>query len=877
MRATNTNKRTIIQPPKWADKFLQWYCRPDLLEEIQGDAYELFYRQVQINRSKANLSFVWNILRFFRLKNIRKINSSISNSIITVGMVKNIFKVALRNFLRQPGHSFLNVLGLTVSFVAAFFIFLWVTYEYSYDRFHSEPEKIFKVLSHVEANGGLETYDAAEAGMDVTSIPEVAEKAIVITGTRWPNELCFRPEGKSNECVYLNGIYTENSFLSIFNNPIISGDQNPLKNPTRISISENMSNLLYGSEDPIGKIIKIDDHFEVTIASVFQNSPSNSSLQFEFMLPLDVFKRIRGLGNDQFNSTFLSIYLKTNTEISQAHLTEKLNQSPVLTENLKKDKVSYAAYPFTQWRLNDKFENGKNAGGRIEYVNLFIIIALLVVIMAVINFVNLSTARATTRSKEIGIRKVTGAFRSGIIVQFICESFMVVLIAFLLAAGITQITLPYFNVLVGETLNLSLISGWIPYCLLGFLLLISLAAGLYPAIIMSGFEPASVLKGEISTRNSGAQRMRKVLLVFQLSASIGIVIFTGILFKQLSFISHKNLGIDRENILRIEPTYTLLKQYDAFKTELLTHPQIKSITASNGNPVNLNGQTTGVSWQGMPENSGTIIQTLGCHYELPQTFGLTILQGRSFTPDVQDTVNSEVLVSEEAIKIMGLKDPIGALFKVGNVDCKIIGVVNDFHTESLRKQKLPVVLYAHPILNSSYIFVKYEEGTTHEAMEVIQAAYRKIEPAFTMKYSFQDEAFGNLYKTETIASKMVIVFTSISLIVAIIGVVGLATYNVVRRRKEIGIKRVFGASVPGILAMLTKEFTLIIALATVLALPLTWYVANKWLSGFAYHIEMPWWIYVSTLIGLVGVTLVIICIQGFKTVITNPTKVLRSE
>ncbi|MBL7877393.1 MAG: ABC transporter permease [Cyclobacteriaceae bacterium] len=866
-----------LKPPRWADRFLEWYCRPDLLEEIQGDAYELFYRQVRVNKRKANLSFTWNVLRFFRLKNIRKINPSISNSIITPSMLKNIFKVAFRNFISQPGHSFLNVLGLTVSFVAAFFIFLWVTYEYSYDRFHSEPEKIFKVLSHVEANGGLETYDAAEAGMDVTSIPEVEEKAVVITGSRWPNELCFRPEGKSNECIYLNGIYTENSFLSIFNYPVISGDQNPLKNPTGISVSENMANLLYGFEDPIGKTIKIDDYYEVTIVSVFKNTPSNSSLQFDFLLPLDIFKRMRGLSNDQFYSDFISSYLKTNSEISQDQLTAKLNQSPVLTENLKKDKVSYAAYPFTQWRLNDKFENGKNIGGRIEYVNLFIGIALLAVIMAVINFVNLSTARATTRSKEIGIRKVTGAFRSGIIVQFVCESFIIVLIAFLLAAGITQIILPYFNVLVGETLNLSLISGWIPYCLLGFLLLISLAAGLYPAIIMSGFEPAKVLKGEVSTRQSGTQQMRKFLLVFQLSASIGIVIFTGILFKQISFITHKNLGIDRENILRIEPTYTLLKQYAALKADLLAHPQIKSVTASNGNPVNMSGRTTGVSWQGMPENSGTVFQILGCNYELPQTFGLTILQGRSFTPDAQDTINSEVLVSEEAVKIMGFENPIGALFKVGDVNCKIIGVVNDFHTESLRKQKLPVVLYAHPILNCSYVFVKYEEGTTQEAMEIIQAAYKKIEPAFTMKYSFQDEAFGNLYKTETIASKMVILFTSISLIVAIIGVVGLATYNVIRRRKEIGIKRVFGATVPGILAMLTKEFTLIITLATVLAMPLTWYVADNWLSGFAYHIEMPWWIYASTLIGLVGITIFIICIQGFKTVITSPTKVLRSE
>jgi putative ABC transport system permease protein len=726
-----------VKPPRWANKFLQWYCRPELLEEIQGDAYELFERTSKENPRKAKRQFVWNVVRFFRLKNIRKPKSSLTNNTITTAMLHNIFKVAIRHFFRQPAHSLLNVVGLTVSFVAAFLIFLWIMYERSYDQFHEQPDQIYKVLSHVEANGDLTTYDVADSHLDVSSIPEVAKKAIVINGTRWPNELCFRPEGKSTECIYISGIYTEESFHSIFNYPIISGDPNPLGNPNNLAISEKTATLLYGTENPIGKIVKIDDHFEVTIASVFKDVPSNSTIQFDFLLPLDVFKKIRGLSDELFYSNFLPVFLKTNSEIRGDLLTQKLNESPVLTERAKADKISYTAYPLTEWRLKSKFENGKNAGGRIEYVKLFLVIAVLLISMAIINFVNLSTARASTRSKEIGIRKTTGAFRSGIIVQFISESFLVVVFAFILAIGVTHLTLPLFSSLIGESLNVSLFSGWVPLMLFAFLFLVSLAAGLYPAIIMSGYEPAKVLKGELSTRNLGAQRMRKVLLVAQLSASIGIIIFSGILFQQLSFITHKNLGIDRENILRIEPTYKLLKQYDAFKNELLKHPQIKSVTASNANPLNLSGRTTGVKWQGMPENSSATFQILGCNYELPETFGLKLLEGRLFTPQTLDTINTEVIVSEEAVKLMGFKEPIGSMFSIGDANCVIIGVVNDFHTESLRNEKLPVVFYMHPILNCSSLFVKYEQGATKQSFEIIQSVYNKLEPAFTMKYSLR--------------------------------------------------------------------------------------------------------------------------------------------
>lgn len=861
-------------PPRWADRFLQWYCRPDLLEEIQGDVYELYQRAATQRKLKADVQFVWNVLRFFRLKNIRKRKSSATS--ISSGMIKNIFVVAIRNFFRQPGHSLLNVAGLAVSFFAALLILLWVSHEFSFDRFHENPERIFKVLSHVETNGSFETYHGAETQIDVSSIPEVESKTIVLDGTRWPNELCFRADSLTTDCIYLNGIYSEDNFFSTFRFPITEGDQQPLKKPNEIAISQNMSQRLYGTASPLGKVIKIDNYFPMTISSVFENVPSNSSLQFDFVMPLAFYKKMRGLSDEGFATYFLSVYLKTNTHITTDDLTQKLNHRSVLTERLKNDHVSYSAFALPEWRLHDHFENGQSTGGRIQYVRLFLVIAIMVVAMAIINFVNLSTARASSRSKEIGIRKVTGAFRSSIVLQFLGESFMVVLVALLLAAVLAQISIPYFNSVLGEQLSTSLISAEAVGVLLLFLLLVALAAGLYPAIVMSSFQPAAVLKS-VTTRYSGAQQLRKVLLVVQVAVSLSIIVFSGILFQQLSFIQRQNLGYDRENILHIEPTYNLMKQYDAFKNELLQHPEIKSVTAGVGNPLNLHNHTTGVTWPGMPEGSRPTFQILPCNYELPETFGMTLLEGRSFTPSPGDTVNSEVLITEEAVKMMQLKEPIGTIFKVGAVNCKIIGVLRDFHTESLRNEKLPVILYQHPTLNCSAIYVRYQPGTTQAAMAVVQETYKKMEPSFTMKYTFLDDVFNKMYKTEQTASYMVIFFTAISFVIAIIGVVGLSTYNVMRRKKEIGIKRVFGASVANILSMLSREFLILISLSTLLAIPFAWYSADQWLSGFAYRIDMPWWMFGVTFTIVTTITLALICVQALRTVTTNPTKVLRNE
>ncbi len=870
------NNQPRITPPRWANRFLEWYCRPELLEEIQGDAYELYYREAKHSKRKADWKYVWNVLRFFRWRNIRRKQQ---NHFFNMDMLQNIFRVAFRHFRRHPGHSLLSVFGLATGLTCAMLILLWVVHESSFDRFHRESDRIFKVLTHIQADGSYQTYDVASLAMNVSSVPEVGALVSVSTGTRWPHELCFRPEGKSNECIYLTGVYANEHLFSVFHFPIIEGDPNPLRGTAQIAISRSMAQRLYGLGSAIGKTIKIDNNEKrvVTVAAVFEDLPVNSSLQFDFVMPYPILQAQWGINEEMMARNFFEMYIKTQTDVSATQLTEKLNDVRVLTEAHKAQKMSYQAYPLTDWHLRNTFEDGKNIGGKIEYVALFSVIGALVVIMAVINLVNMSTARASLRAKEIGIRKVTGAVRGSIATQIMGESFLVVLLSFILSVLLVQLILPYFSQWIGQRIDLTLLGGPFPQYLAGALVLVTLLAGVYPAFVMSSFQPIRVLKGHLTQSLSGSQFFRKTLLAVQLTASMVIIIFSGVLFRQLNFIAEKNLGFRHNHMLRVEPTYRLLTTFDGFKDNLLRHPSILGVAAANDNPLQAAGANTGVSWPGKPEDARISFRTIGCTPEFPETIGLNILEGRTFEAKPLDSLRTEVLVSQSAVKAMGLKNPMGTEIKIGRIVCVIIGVVNDFHTASLREAQLPVILYRQSIEAVSALYIAYQPGTTQASMKAVTAAYHDFEPDFTMKYWFQDETFDALYKTERIASRLTLLFTVIALSISIIGIVGLVAFATWRKNKEISVRRVFGASVRQSLGVLATEFLWILLIAVAVAVPLAWYTSDRWLQGFAYRIDMPWWIFLLTFLLVTGLTLGLMTVQALKAIQINPTEVLRSE
>lgn len=863
-------------PPRWATRFLEWYCHPRLLEEIQGDLLELYERDLTKSRLVANVRFVWRVIRFFRLENMKK-NNIHKYLPFHPAMLKNILKISVRSFLRYPGHSLTNITGLAAGFTCAMLILLWVMHEFAYDQFHSNKTQLYEVVTHVDADGSIQTHPVAGFNMDVSSVPEIESVTRISTGTRWPNESCFRPSRNPDDCVYFNGVYADPSLFVNFNFPILKGDASPLNDPNQIAISETMARTLYAGEDPVGKHIKIDDHFEVEIVSVFRDVPTESSIQFDFAMPFNVVMKLWGVDENMMKQQFFDTYVKTVQPVDAAALTAKLNDEKVIGADYKSQKVSYQAIPFQDWHLHSKFENGVAAGGRIEYVHFFIVIGALILLLAVINFVNMATARSTLRAREIGIRKVTGALRGSIMLQFMGESFLIVLIAFGVACGATYLAIPFFNQLIGEPISTQLLDGRIVVYAAGLLIFVALLSGFYPSLIVSSFQPAEIMKGTFSVKQASPMSLRKMLMVVQLSVSVAIMIFSGVLYKQLDFITQINLGFDRKNTIRLEPTYKLLKSYDAFKNNLMSNPVIAGVGASNANPLNAGGGTIGVSWPGKPEDLRVSFQAIGCTFDFPKTIGLQLLEGRMFEPTPGDSLHGEVLITPMAAKTMNLKDPIGTVITIGNNSCRVIGMVNDFNTTSLHESMAPAILQRTDILHISAIYVKYEAGKAQEALALVNEAYRKLEPSFTMKYWFQDDEFDNLYKTEILISRLVLIFSVVTLVIAGIGIAGLATFNVMRKKKEISLRRVFGATVPETLWVLVREFSWVLLLSLSAGIPVAWYASHQWLEGFAYRTATPWWIFVGSTAGVLLLVTAIVWILGQKTIATNPVQTLRNE
>lgn len=795
-------------------------------------------------------------------------------------MIFNYLKIFVRNFKRFSGHSFLTLIGLSIAIACALLIFLWGHHQWSFDKFHSDADRLYKVITHRDAEGTKQTFFLAGHNIDVSGIPEVEAITHISTGSRWPHELCFWPDRVVDECVYFNGVYASTSLFSTFSFPIIKGEQDPIKTPASIAISEKMAEILYGSEDPIGKTITIDRSKEVVVTAVFRNISDQSSIKFDFALPMQVLQRQWGINEEQLSGNFFEVYIKSGAGTNSSLISEKLNDVRVIGESNKSYGLVYEAVPFTKFYLNSNYENGINKGGKIDQIIQFGLIGLLLILVAITNFINLTTARSSLRWKEIGVKKAIGADRATLIFQFLFESCLMVLLAFVVGFVLTWLILPAFNLLVDA--QLSLLQFFNIHSLLlflGFLLLMTLLSGAYPAFLLSSLRTAKILKGLVQV-NSGSLNFRKALIAFQLSVSIGIILFSSIIYFQLDFVQTKNLGFDRENMIRLEPTFRLLQNYEPFKNELLKHAEIQKLSAADANPLDAGGGTVLVDWPGKSPETQASFQVIGGRYDFPELLGLEVLEGRNFHTEktTRDSLATEAVISSSAAKMMGLDDPIGATIRLYDyITCEIIGVVNDFHTNSMKASMEPVIIYRKPMEQVSGIYIKYAPGKTREAVDILKTVYNEIEPDFTMKYWFQDQTFDNLYKSDIVVSKLVLIFSLICFVTAVIGIVGLATFNAMRKTKEIGIRRVFGASSNQVMGVMVSEFVWPVLLALGLAIPLSWYAGKEWLMGFAYRINFPWQIIGLLLVALVTLIFLIIWIHSQRTISANPTKSLRSE
>ena len=783
-------------------------------------------------------------------------------------MFKNFFAVAIRNFMRQRLYSFINVLGLASGLLCTLFIYLWVSDEWNKDKFHHEGEKIFQVVANLELNKGELLTWVSTPGPLAENIRQNIPEVEMAVRTMNANSLLFQYGDKN---FMESGYYADVDFFKLFSFTITKGRANTDSSDiSTISISQKLATKLFGQDNPIGKNVRVNNKLDLIVGTVFKDVGTASSLQFEYILPFEIYKKQRGEGFN-WGDFDHPLYVKLNDPKNAESTIAKINESAQKAQ--KNEGVSFYMQPFAEYYLNSQYENGKPVGGRIKYVQIFSIVAIFILIIACINFMNMATAKAATRSKEVGIRKVVGAQRTSLIFQFIAESTVISFISALLALIFVTLLLPYFNLLVNKQIEVNFIDFNFLTTLLIIVLVTGVLAGSYPAFFLSSYQPVNVLKNSSSQRMSGSS-LRKGLVVFQFALTVILIASSLIIYSQINFIRNKNVGYNRQAVLSFSMRGDMAKNFDAFKNEALEYPGIKLVSRADNSLVQVNNQNGSVEWPGKPENSSVFFRTVVVDYDFLETMDLQLKEGRFFNKDHNDT--STFVISERAAKIMGLKEPVGTRIVQWGIPGTVIGVVKDFHSQSLHHTIDPIVFMCNYSW-ANQIFIKFDPTQLQPVVKKVESIYKKYNSQFPFTYSFLDDDFEKLYNNEKVTGSLALGFTIMAIIISGLGLLGLAAFTAERKKKEISIRKVLGASVAGIVSMMSVDFIKLSAVASIIGCPIAYFLMQQLLEGYAYHTELKWSLFIITASCVLCLSLLTVVFQVTKAAIANPVDALRNE
>lgn len=787
-------------------------------------------------------------------------------------MIRNFITVAVRNFLRQKFYSFINIIGLASGLICCLFIYLWVEDEVNKNRFHRDSEKIFRVVSNLKlSNGETLTWDITPGPL-AEDLRENSPEVEMAVRTMDQGAELLRYQDKS---FMERGYYADPDFFRLFSFEIIAGK--PVMDSTsvsHISISSRLAKKLFGSDnDAVGKTIRVNDKNDYIVAAVFSDVSRHSSFRFDYILPFEVFKKRRGEGFTWGNYDH-PLYVKLIDPAQAGEAVKKLNERRAIAMGGKdSENMDFYFQPFTEFYLHGQFENGVPAGGRIQYVRIFSIVAVFILVIACINFMNMATAKAATRSKEVGIRKVVGAQRKSLILQFISESILISGLAMIMAIGFVHLTLPMFNMLVGKQMVIEFTQPDFLIAVALITLTTGLLAGCYPAIFLSSYQPVQVLKGALTSGVRGGS-LRKGLVVFQFTLTVILIASSLVIYNQIRFIMSKNLGYEKGTVLSFSGSGAFRPAYETFKNEALQSPAIQSISRSNESLVQVNNQNSSVIWPGKPEDDEQFFRTVVVDYDFLETMGLTLEEGRFFNRQFNDTNN--VVLTRRAVEVMGLADPVGQTISQWGVNGKVVGVVNDIHSRSMYETIDPVLFLCNPEWTWR-VFVRFDAIRTEEAVSHVESIYRKYSGDFPFNYTFLEDDFEKLYNNEKVTASLALGFTVMAVIISGLGLLGLAAYTAERRRKEISIRKTLGASVSGLVSMMSKEFVLLSFVAIVIGCPAAYLMSQKFLANYAYHTELSWEIFLLTSILILAVALLTVIFQVARAAMANPVDALRNE
>ena len=787
-------------------------------------------------------------------------------------MIKNYLKTAWRNLLSNKMFSLINISGLALGMTCALLIMLWIKDETRMDKFHANGKRLFRVMENQYYEGSISTFTATPgifAENVVKDIPEIqlASQAL------WEEEPLFTVGDKFFK---EKGRYVQKDFLRMFSFKLVKGDPNTaLARPDAVVISKKLAEKYFGHQDPVGKLINVDNEQNVIVTGVLDEVPKTSSLQFDFLMSYDIWFKKNDWAKEWGNNGPLC-YVMLGPNASSDKVNAKI-KNYLKTKN-KDSNVELFLQNYGESYLYSDWDNGKQTGGRIEYVRIFSIVAVIILVIACINFMNLATARSLKRAREIGVRKVVGAGKRQLIAQFMGESLFVSFLAICLSLLIVALLIPSFNALTDKKLELDFSNPFFLLLLLGLTLVTGIISGSYPSLFMSSLKPIIVLKG-ILKFNTGATLFRKGLVVFQFALSIVLILGMIVIYRQIDYIHNKNLGFAKEDLLYIPLEGALQKSYPTFKDELLRQPGIKSVSSSQSGPLEVGSSTQGVRWPGKDTTKLILFSTNPITYDYIKTMGIQLKEGRDFDPSFSLDTNN-YLVNEAALRKIGYKDPIGKELTMWGDRGTIVGVMKDYHHNSLHVPIEPLILRLFKKSWNSYwgnVLVRTEKGKTKQAIASMEKTYRQFNPGFPFRYFFTDAEMLKNYKAEHTVSKLSKYFAFLAIFISCLGLFGLVTFTAQQRVKEIGIRKVLGASVSGIVRMLSKDFIKLVLLAAVIAFPVAWWAMNRWLGDFAYRVHIGWWVFVASGIAAMLIALLTVSFQAIKSAIASPVKSLRTE
>ncbi len=778
--------------------------------------------------------------------------------------------------MRNKAFAFINICGLSLGIAISLLIFFWVNDERSVDAFHANNPHLYNVYEKVFPNNkGDADYDTPSllAGEIKKEIPEVQYAA----SSDWDDEYTFRTDNKTFKEA---GAFASEDYFKMFSFPLLQGNAaSALSNPYAIAISKKMATVFFGSPQAAkGKILLRDyenDWKPFTVSAVFDDASVSSSLKFDFVINWQAFydehPNMKTWGNF---GELTTIMLRPDANIEQVQ-TKLKNFLDKFSAGDNSNKIELHIQPFSDRYLHSNFENGEISGGRIEYVRLFSIIAVFILLIACINFMNLATARSVKRAKEVGVRKVAGASRSSLIKQFLGEAMLLVFFAVIIALFLVFISLPLFNNITGKqiVMPVTYFAFWLQ---LGMLTIITACiAGSYPALVLSSFKPVKVLKGTMKFGMS-ATLFRKGLVIFQFALSIILIIATIVVSKQINYIQTKNIGYNKENLIYVPIDGTLTKQFALFKQEAIKMQGIRQVSCMNQPLPVIDIRTNVIDWEGKEPNDNSSVAPVATGYDFMKTAGIQILQGRDFSPEFS-TDSTAYILNETAVKKTGYKNPIGRSFTLWGKKGPIIGVVKDFHFASLHDRIEPLIFRFSENSSNGAILITTQSGQTKQAIENLSKLCKEINPKFPFTYQFADQEYAKLYNSEEVIGKLSDCFAFLAIFISCLGLLGLTIFTAEQRKKEIGVRKVIGASVGDIIAMLSKDILKLVIVSAIIATPIAWMAMNNWLQGFAYRIAIGWQVYLIA----GGLAFVIafftISFQAIKAAMANPVKSLRTE